>query len=422
LLAQVLSTQKLGIRGDELSPELLKKLDAAKREGQDIGTIEKSLKIVPQVARSGEVFVPFALADEQAGGGGANAHYLFYATPILVKDAIAGILVLGRPREDEIQSQSLLLTLLLAAPATLLITAIGGYWLATRTLRPVRAITRAAREISETELGRRLNLASTDELGELAATFDSMLGRLESAFQRQRQFTADASHELRTPLTIVSLEANHALSGARTQEEYQRALEVIQAENECMARLVNEMLVLARADSGQALIRQEEIDLSDLTLEIAERLDPLARSSGVALQIGELPELQISGDRQYLGQMVTNLVENAIKYAGEGCKWVRVDTGSTQDSARPSAWLRVADNGTGIAPEHLPHLFDRFYRVDEARSRDGTTPGEGRPSGSGLGLSIVQWVAQAHGGEVLVESQLGAGSTFEVRLPLAGPC
>ncbi len=460
LLTGILATRKSSTRSNVDSAqasEALKKLDAAKKAGQDVSGIAKSLNIAPQSPNPDQAFFFYTLTDGSASTGATNHDYLFYSTPILVKTGMVGTLILGRPREDETQLNRLLVTLLLATPATLLMTALGGYWLATRAMRPVRAITRAAREIGETELGRRLNLQSKDELGELASTFDGMLDRLEAAFQRQRQFTADASHELRTPLTIVNLEVNHALALddgrwamgpelakdgrlerrrlSSANEEYRRALAIIQGENDYMARLVNNLIVLARADAGQALDTHEVIDLSDVALEVIERLDPLARRNGVVLQTGALPELRVAGDRLYLGQMLANLVENAIKYS-DGCSanqaevpsprlghtsnWVRVETGSILDGDKPSAWVRVEDNGRGIPPQHLPRLFDRFYRVDQARSHNESATGKGESGGSGLGLSIVQWVAQAHGGEVRVESDLGVGSLFEVRLPLVG--
>jgi signal transduction histidine kinase len=165
-------------------------------------------------------------------------------------------------------------------------------------------------------------------------------------------------------------------------------------------------------DAGQTTIEKMPLDLSDVAVETVERLTPLANRNGVMLEAGNLPETPISGDRQYLLQMLSNLVENAIKYTTGDKRLVRMETGT----ADGSVWVRVSDTGPGIAPEHLPHLFDRFYRVDKARTRDAGTESDTRsPSGSGLGLSIVQWIAQVHGGEVRVESTLGAGTTFEVR-------
>jgi heavy metal sensor kinase len=309
-----------------------------------------------------------------------------------------------------------LITLIAGSLLTLAIAVIGGFWLADRAMRPVKTITQAARAISETDLSHRLNMESKDELGELANTFDAMLARLQAAFDRQRQFVADASHELRTPLTIVNLETSRALASRRSQPEYQHALTIIHSENDFMSSLVNDLLVLARMDAGQTTMEKNPLDLSDLAVDTIERLTPLAARNGVTLQAGSLPETCVLGDRQYLLQMLSNLVENAIKYMTGDKKQVLVETGT----ADGTAWIRISDSGPGIAPEHISHLFDRFYRVDKARTRDTDMEADpGQPSGSGLGLSIVQWIVQAHGGEVRVESTLGLGTTFEVRFKAA---
>jgi len=178
---------------------------------------------------------------------------------------------------------------------------------------------------------------------------------------------------------------------------------------------VTDLLTLARMDAGQAPLKREPLDLSDLALEIVERLQPLANHRQVTLVSGDLPEVPIQGDRQYLIQMLTNLVENALKYAGENDKTVTVETGCCQGDDPPRGWVRVIDNGPGIPPEHLPHLFDRFYRADKAR---GHLDDLSSSTSSGLGLAIVQWIAVAHGGGASVTSQVGKGSTFEVWLPL----
>ena len=157
-------------------------------------------------------------------------------------------------------------------------------------------------------------MKSKDELGELANTFDGMLGRLQAAFERQRQFVADASHELRTPLTIVNLETSRALASPRKPEDYRHALAIIHSENDFMTALVNDLLTLARMDAGQAVMERLPVDLSDVVLETMERLAPLAARNGVRLEAGELPEAHILGDRQHLVQMVSNLVDNGIKY------------------------------------------------------------------------------------------------------------
>jgi heavy metal sensor kinase len=333
--------------------------------------------------------------------------YIFIIKPVSIAGRQSGYAILGSLVDPYDLNSRLLTTLILGSLLTLAIAVGGGLWLADRAMRPVHSITQAARTISETDLNRRLNMNSKDELGELANTFDSMLARLQAAFERQRQFVADASHELRTPLTIVNLEASRSLSSKRTSQEYQRALRVIHSENEFMSHLVNDLLILARMDSGQMVLEKKPLDLSDIALDAVERLVPLAERKNVRLETGNLPEVNILGDRQYLLQMVSNLVENGINYTSGDVRRVKVETGTDEDSA----WVRISDTGAGIPPEYLPHLFDRFYRVDNARTRNE----DEAPSGNGLGLSIVQWIAQAHGGTVHVESVVETGTTFEVR-------
>ena len=356
------------------------------------------------------------------GSSAASQPYRFYSTPILVKDLIFGTLVIGQPDHAPAQLRRLLLTLLLAAPLTLLVAAAGGYWLAARAMRPVRLVTATVQEISATDLHRRLHLPGRDEVSTLAATFDRMLDRLEAAFQQQRQFTSDASHELRTPLTVVQLEVERALADPALPAHLTRALDAVRHENAYMSRLVNDLLVLARADAGRAVLQPEVLDLSDLALAAVERLAAVARERRVVLAVGELPELAVVGDRVYLTQLLVNVIENGIKYTAGYGRSVLVEAGRDAASDGEQAWVRVRDTGPGIAPEHLPHLFERFYRVDAARSGDdepGGQPGSG-PGGSGLGLSIAGWVARAHGGEIRVQSEIGSGSTFEIRLPLDG--
>jgi signal transduction histidine kinase len=188
-----------------------------------------------------------------------------------------------------------------------------------------------------------------------------------------------------------------------------------------MSHLVNDMLTLARMDAHQESLRQEPLDLSDLALDVVERLTPLAARQEIKLETGELPEVMILGDRQSLTQMLTNLVENAIKYTAqigsEQTRHVFVETGS--HPTQPLGWVRVSDTGPGIPGEHLAHLFDRFYRVDESRTRSGDESNdESSPTGSGLGLAIVEGIAKLHGGNIEVQSELGKGTIFEITFPL----
>ena len=359
--------------------------------------------------------------------GKPREEYLFGVARVEVGGQTAGYFLVGNPVDPDRQLPRLLASLLLGVLATLAVALVGGFWLADRAIHPVKKITQTAHTIGETDLSQRLHLNSKDELGELADTFDEMLDRLQAAFERQRQFTADASHELRTPLTIVDLEAGRALAARRSPQEYERSLKVIHSENQFMVRLVNNLLTLARMDAGQVTLQSQALDLSDIALEVVERLAPLARKEGVRLQAGELPELPICGDRQYLAQMLSNLVDNAIKYSRGQDRCVQIRSGerpTKQGSVeqRGQAWVAVSDNGPGIPPQDLPHLFDRFYQVDKARTqgeREEASAQAETPSGAGLGLSIARWIAQAHGGEIRVQSELGHGTTFEVSFPLA---
>ncbi len=349
--------------------------------------------------------------------------YLFANPAILQNGQVAGYLLVGVPLDANNQLGRLQLTLALGNLLTLAVAITGGFWLADRAMRPVRTITQTAKEISETDLHKRLRMTGKDELSQLGNTFDAMLDRLQGAFERQRQFTADASHELRTPLTIIDLEASRGLAARRSVEEYERILHNVKAENQFMTRLVTNLLALARMDAGQVSLKADLLDLSELVSEVIERLEPLAASQGVKLDVRELPELTVNGDRSTLAQMLTNLVENAIKYSvGVKDPLVSISTGQRKQDGQQLAWVQVSDYGMGIAPEHQAQIFDRFYQVDAARSRQEKSDDGGintGSSGTGLGLAIAQWIAQAHHGEIRVESALGKGSRFEVLLPLA---
>lgn len=354
-------------------------------------------------------------------GMNKQIQYIFKIVPLYSQNVFTGYLALGTPLDPRGQLERLLVNLSVLIGLTLLVSFAGGFWLADRAMRPVKTIAAKARLIGETDLSQRFNLPQKDEIGQLAETFDSMLARLESAFARQRQFTADASHELRTPLTIVNLETSRALSAPRPAKEYQRVLQIIQSENELMKQLVNDLLTLARMDAQQVSLHKEPLDLSDLALDVVERLVPLAARLEIKLETGELPEVLILGDRQSLTQMLTNLVENAIKYTAQNgtdqMRHVLVETGT--HPTQTLGWVRVSDTGPGIPSEHLAHLFDRFYRVDESRTRsEDESNDESSPTGSGLGLAIVESIAKLHGGNIEVQSELGKGSMFEITFPL----
>ncbi len=345
-----------------------------------------------------------------------SSDYLFVVAPVLRHDALLGFLIVGSPSLLNDQLRRLALSLILGSLGMLAFAFFVGLWFADRAMRPVRSITQTARDISESDLSRRLNLPGRDELAQLGGTFDSMLARLQKAFERQRQFVADASHELRTPLTIINLEVGRVLTGNRKPAELHHALEVVDLESTRMTRLVNDLMTLARMDSGQTLLQKEDLDLSEVALEAYERMLPLAERRDISLHIGEMPELPVHGDRQYLIQMISNLIENAIKYT-PASGTVSLETEAVNGAQPPSAVLKVSDTGPGIPAEHIPHLFERFYRVDQSRERDPQEDSDS-PTGTGLGLSIVSWIVRGHNGRISVDSEPGKGTTFEVTLPL----
>lgn len=342
--------------------------------------------------------------------------YLFAIMPFRSEERWSGTLILGQPVDPQGQLNRLAIALGLGSGLILLFAFGSGYWLADRAMKPVQMITHTALKIGESDLSQRIHLNQADELGELADTFDQMLDRLQAAFERQRQFTADASHELRSPLAIIALEADRALEHPRTTQEYEKGLRVIQAENAWMGRLVNELLLLARMDGGQAVLHKERLDVSEIILDVVERLAPLAQVKNIQLKTGELTEIYIHADRIYLTQLLSNLVENAIKYSQGDNSHVLLETTRQVSQNQEWALIRVSDNGPGIPPEHLPHIFDRFYRIDPARSR---LPSSDEDAGfsSGLGLAIVSSIAEAYGGTIEVVSEVGSGTTFLVRLP-----
>ena len=330
------------------------------------------------------------------------------------QNQVLAFMYIGIPSDLPDQLHQLLATLVIVTPLLLLFSSAGGYWLASRATRPVQTITRTAQEISATDLHRRLHLRQRDEIGELARTFDRMLDRLEAAFARQQQFTADASHELRTPLSTVTTEVERVLQRPHTAQEYVQALSIIHQEHQRMSLLVGDLLILARADQGHAVLKRERADVSEIVVDAAEALSSLAEHHGIEIRLSGLDELVVWGDRLYLTHLCTNLLENAIKYSAGVGKHVEVKLDREPHHAR----LQFIDEGPGIEAAHLPHLFERFYRVDPSRTHS-TPPADGDfPSGSGLGLSIARWIVSEHGGEIGVHSTPGKGSVFEVYLPL----
>lgn len=297
--------------------------------------------------------------------------------------------------------------ILIALTPGVFLLALGGNWLVVgRALRRVDNLTRTALDIQSSNLQRRLqHEGPEDEIGRLARAFDQMIARLDRSFQQVRQFSADASHELKTPLTAIRGEAEVALMGEHDAAAYRQSLGSILESAERMSEIVDSLLLLARTDAGVELIRREPVELPGLVLEAMENLETLAARHGVTLDLAEIEDVAVPGDALWLNQVVTNLLGNGIKYTPEGGR-VTVSLRRRDGSAE----LEVRDTGIGIPAEHLPHIFDRFYRVDKGRARAA--------GGTGLGLSITHWAVEAHGGTITCDSRPGEGSTFRVRLPV----
>lgn len=295
-----------------------------------------------------------------------------------------------------------------SVPVILVVAALGGYWLSRRALSPVDEITQAARKIGAQDLGQRITVhKSGDELERLADTLNGMLARLESAFQRITKFTADASHELRTPVSVMRASAEIALRKSRSEEEYRQALAQILQESERLSQLIEQLLILARSDAGSAVLPMVPTNMAQPLQVACEQAGLLAREKQLAFSL-RLPDnpLWVQGDPSSLERLFLVLLDNAVKYTPDHGR-VEVQLHAEDGFAVAS----VRDTGIGVSSEDLPHIFERFYRADPARTRDS--------GGSGLGLAIGTWIAQVHGGEIRVQSEPSRGSCFEVRLPLS---
>ena len=286
----------------------------------------------------------------------------------------------------------------------MLFAAVGGYLITRRAFRPVRRIIQTAKEIGEgDDLSRRIALGEgRDEIYTLAAEFDRMFARLEKAFETEKQFTSDASHELRTPTTVIISQCEYAIENAQTLDEAKEALAAVLNQAEKMAALISQLLMLARADKGHEKLHFETVNLSDLASMVAEQQQENAEKRGIRIETNIQPDIEMLGDETMLMRIWINLIENGIKYGREN-GWLNVQLAQKDGTIQGC----VQDNGIGIAPENLARVWERFWQADPARSA----------SGAGLGLSMVKWIVEAHGGEIHVESTLGQGTAFTFSFP-----
>jgi heavy metal sensor kinase len=299
----------------------------------------------------------------------------------------------------------LLLLLGLGLPIAVGVAGLGGYALALRALAPVGRMAERARVISAERLNERLPVESSDdELGYLAEVFNETFARLERSFGQLRRFTADASHELRTPLAAIRSVGEVGLRERRDEKTYREIIGSMLEETDRLGRLVDSLLILSRADAGHVRLTYERVNLTELAREVTSSLGVLAEEKRQSLSVEAAAPAYAMADRLVLRHAIMNLVDNAIKYTPEGGR-IRVAI-----TGRPHGpTVEVVDTGPGIAAGQQQRVFDRFYRVDRARSRE--------LGGTGLGLSIARWAVEAHGGRIELESEEGVGSTFRIILP-----
>ena len=329
-------------------------------------------------------------------------------SPFSEGSQVLGTLVLALPLHD---SRALLSEIYfglgVAIPLVVLLSALGGLFLAGRALQPVSSITQTAQQISAADLSQRLDLdLPDDEIGQLAETFNAMLERLDNAFQRERQFTSDASHELRTPLSFLKTQLSLARSKPREAATLLEMMLEMESDVDRMTRLVEQMLALARVEQ-HGLDSFAPIDLGALLQDLASNFAEKAQKNNINLNVA-IPtqvDLSINGDAERLRQVFINLIENAIKYTPAGEK-VSLEAKRNWEKIE----VAVRNSGEPIPAEHLPHLFERFYRIQSSRSRDS--------GGAGLGLAISRQIVQRHGGDIQVESEIESGTVFTVLLPV----
>jgi heavy metal sensor kinase len=353
------------------------------------------------------------LPDEGEGGYSPRSARLSDGTPVRMvsrRHVLDGhpLMIRLAYSEEPIRSRfdELAVASLLAVPIVLAIAGLAGYLLAKRVLAPLEEMACRAEQITSERLDERLPIGEVgDELGHLARIFNSLLARLEQSFEQLRRFTSDASHELRTPLTSIRSVGEVALQKDGSREDYRDTIGSMLEEVNRLTALVDSLLTISRADAGRIQLHPTAFLAMDLAREAAGLFEVLVEEKSQRITVAGDESLRIIGDRVFLRQAVVNIIHNAVKYSPSGgAISIRV-----HDNPGGGIRLDVVDSGPGIAPEHADKIFDRFYRVDESRSRDG--------GGAGLGLSIAQWAVRLHGGEIYLQTGRAQGSLFQICLP-----
>lgn len=360
---------------------------------------EEPRELIQRVARRAQTVTEFR--QDQKG-----ASYMVRMG--LIRDqGKAYFLAIGLPVEDTLRvSERLVGIYFVSVPVMLLAIVILGWYAAGRALQPLQEVARAAETVAAGNLNRRIQPRGTDdELDQLSDTFNHMMERLGQNFHQIQQFSVDASHELRTPITAIRGQLEVALFTADTKEQYREAIETALQDVERLGQIVNSLLMLAQAESGQLELQKTPQDLSGIVEELVNQFRLVADEKQIRLRSVCPGSVLAEVDRAQFGRLVNSLLSNAVKYTQEGGE---VDVLLSEDGGE--VCLTVSDNGPGIAAVHLPHIFERFYRV-----RDGDRDED---KGIGLGLAFVVWIVRAHGGRINVSSEPGEGATFEVTLPV----
>ncbi len=338
----------------------------------------------------------------------ADNHPIRVITMPVIKDGkLANLVQVGTSKKVVVDTlKNLAIILWTAVPAVLLLTALIGRFIARRALKPVAKITQTAKDIgSGANLSQRIPVPEVkDEIGELALTFNSMMDRLESSFSQMRQFSSDASHELRTPLTVLKGQSELTLGKERKPKEYQEVISSNLEEIQYMSKVLEDLFMLSKSDENQIALDCESVDLKSLIEEICRHAEIIASEKNIKIIIAYLERVQVYGDPVRLRQMIWNVIVNGIKYTQPDGE-VKISLQEKKDIAL----ITIQDSGIGISNSDLPLIFNRFYRVDKARSRE-----EG---GTGLGLSICKFIVDSHKGSIDIESKLGEGTKFIIKLP-----
>ncbi len=405
--------------------------------GKFIQVLDESGKIGPKSDNLKNVQLPISLNALRNASKGlityetnrsiGNTPLRIITFPVVENNHVTKIVQIASSLEEvEDALNTLFIILIITVPLALMVAILGGEFLAHKALKPVDHITQTARMITSQNLNQRIDPPKVkDEISRLAETFNEMISRLDQSFRQIKQFSSDASHELKTPLTILKGEVEVTLRKERTTQEYRQTLKSNLEEINRMSQIVEDLLLLSKADTGQIRLNKEDIDLTEILNEVVAQMDLLARSKRLNLSASNHHQnIHILGDALRIRELFINLIENGIKYTEEGGSIhvtvqkeyppsVRNQSDLVEGEGEKFVKIIVSDSGIGIAEEDRERIFNRFFRVDKARSRE--------QGGSGLGLSICKWIVEAHQGEIKVESELGKGSSFIVTLPLSSP-